>query len=347
MDDPGKRSATARLLFITDPWSTLDHPRDTTLRLIEEAVRLGVSCAWADVRSVRWQGGAGRLRAWNVTAVRPERDARSFKLTGLGDCRPSDFDVVLYRPDPPVDLAYLHPLELVAMDLEQRPREDGRRPELVNPARVLLSRSEKIAGSFMPPTLVASLWEDLARFGKAEGMTIAKPLHQCQSKDVELLCWSDARARDHARSALVRLTDGFTRPAVLQRFLPAILEGETRVWMVDGDVLAVVRKCSADGSYRIDMDKGGTLLPHMLTEIEESAVCAVGAWLRREGVRLAAVDLIDGWVTDLNFTSPGLLPATETIVGKNLARSIIRALAPDARLSCACRRPSERVDCSA
>jgi glutathione synthase len=347
MDDPATTNATARLLFVTDPWSTLDHPRDTSLRLIEEAVRLGVSCAWADVRSVRWESGAGRLRAWKVASVRSARNARSFKLTGLGDRRPSDFDVVLYRPDPPVDLAYLHPLELVAMDMDQRPREDGRRPELVNPARVLLSRSEKLVGSFMPPTIVASRWDDLARFGKAEGMTIAKPLHQCQSKDVELVCWSTPPARDHARVVLERLTDGFARPAVLQRFLPGILDGETRVWMVDGVMLAVVRKRSSDGSYRIDMDKGGVLVPHTLNEGEERAIASVGAWLRREGVRLAAVDLIDGWVTDLNFTSPGLLTGMETVVGANLARAIVRALAPDAQLSCACRRAPESLSCPA
>jgi glutathione synthase len=330
MDDPAL-SGGPWFLFVTDPWSTLDHPRDTTLRLIEEAHNLGIGCAWADVRTVRWEDSAGRLCAHEVTAVDPARDARSFRLASLGTRRVSDFDVVLYRPDPPVDLAYLHPLQLVSADLELRASERCRRVELVNCARVLLSHSEKLlafrGSSLMPPTVVATRYEDLSRFGEKEGCTIAKPYHLCQSKDVELIEWTTQAARDRSRCVLARLTDNFVRPAVLQRFLPGILDGETRVWMLDGEPIATACKKSAEGSYRIDMDKGGVLLPHVPTEAELRTVSAVGAWLRQEGVRLAAVDLIDGWVTDLNFTSPGLLAGMEAIAGRNLARPIVRALA--------------------
>ena len=58
----------------------------------------------------------------------------------------------------------------------------------------------------------------------------------------------------------------------------------------------------------------------------------IGAHLKQQEIRLAAVDVIAGWVTDFNFTSPGLLPAMEVLEGKNLAREVIRALAPEQRL---------------
>jgi hypothetical protein len=74
------------------------------------------------------------------------------------------------------------------------------------------------------------------------------------------------------------------------------------------------------------MDKGGTLAPHELTARERTQAVQLGVVLRQEAIRLAAVDLIDGWATDFSFTSPGLLPAMEELLGRNLALPIVQAL---------------------
>lgn len=331
-------SPSPHWLFITDPWSTLDHPRDTTLRLVAEAHLLGVTCAWADVRTVGWRHGAASIEAFAVRAVGPDRAVTSFELAPLGPRRPSDFDQVHYRTDPPVDLAYLQPLQLLDLDLELA-ATSGRRSELVNPAAVLAARCEKLLActpTLAPPTVAAGSWDVLAAFGAAEGKVVAKPLHQCQSRDVALLDFTSGAGHDRARAVLGRLTEGFTRPALLQRYLPGVLAGETRLWLADGRLIGCVRKRAADGTYKIDMDKGGTLAPHELTPAEERQVPAITRLLARHGVRLAAVDLIDGLVTDCNFTSPGLLPLMEEALGENLARPVVEALlrpAPVAALS--------------
>ena len=331
MDLPEARmTSSSRLLWVTDPWETLDHPRDTTLRLIEEAVHMGVESHWAGAHSIRWDGKATSLDTYEVTAIAPGRTAQSFRLVNRGPRTASSFDCILYRPDPPVDLAYVHPLQLLLLDINGVAPE-APRCRIVNSPSVLLGQSEKLVGGVlscrMPPTMVASQWDVLCAFGEREGRAIAKPIHQCQSKDVELLSFRNSVSRDRSHLVLERLTCGFTRPAVLQRFLPEVADGETRIWFLDGAVLGVVRKKAADGSYRIDMDKGGTLVAHTLTPHERSAVPSIEHWLRENDVRLAAVDLIDGWITDFNFTSPGLIPHMETVTGRNLAAPIVEALA--------------------
>jgi hypothetical protein len=50
-----------RVLWVTDPWDTLDHPRDTPLRLAEECLALGVECHWCDFQSIRWDNAGIRL----------------------------------------------------------------------------------------------------------------------------------------------------------------------------------------------------------------------------------------------------------------------------------------------
>jgi glutathione synthase len=323
--------ACPRLLWLTDPWHYLDHPRDTTLRLAQETLALGVECFWADVRSLAWSIAGTTVEPWRVARIAAAREARSFELERLPAARLSDFDQVHYRVDPPVDLGYLHPLLLVGTDLELRAQQDGAcATELVNPLGVLLGFNEKLAMAFCPelapPSLASARWEPLCEFGRREAETVAKPLHQCQSKGVELLAWREASEIEQSREYLRALSDDFRRPVLLQRFLRGVHQGETRLWLVDGVLLACARKAPAPGTFRIDMDRGGSLAPHALSVEEQAAVPVIAAELRRRRIRLAAVDLIDGFVTDFNFTSPGLLPSMEAVVGRNLARPVLEAL---------------------
>lgn len=133
-----------RLFWITDPWETLVHPMDTTLRLMEEAVSLGVENCWADRASIRWAGDATLVDASRISSVRAGRSANAFAMLAREPLRPADFHRVVYRPDPPVDLAYLHALRMLGMDLDARCAMDGRcSTEIVNPPSVLAGQQRE------------------------------------------------------------------------------------------------------------------------------------------------------------------------------------------------------------
>jgi glutathione synthase len=298
---------------------------------MQQAVELGAPCFWADGTTTSLANDGATLEVSRVCFARRPRAYDSFDRAHVGPMRPSDFSLILYRTDPPVDVQYLHPLQLIASDVRLRARQQPSHVcEVVNPVKVLCTCSEKLLAVHLPdmspPSLAASQWERLRRFGLAEGLTIAKPLHECQSKGVELLDWTSRPGEERCGALLRELTADFRRPVLLQRYLPGVCEGETRVWFLDGVPLAWARKKPCEGSYRIDMDKGGTLAPHELTARERTQAVRLGVVLRQEAIRLAAVDLIDGWATDFNFTSPGLLPAMEELLGRNLALPIVQAL---------------------
>jgi glutathione synthase len=332
------RKLPFRFLWITDPWETLDHPKDTTLRLAEESLALGHESFWCDVHSISWADGRVVLDARKILQVYPGRLERSFELDSALAASPREFDNIHYRTDPPIDLAYLQPLQLLQMGLDAKAapkpaRAKGpkaRRAELVNPATVLFLGNEKLEAAalpeLMPATFVSSQREALEAFGRAEGRAVLKPLHQAQSKGIELLDWREPEGAARAREKLAAATEGFTRPILLQRFLPGIAEGEKRLWFVDGKLLAVVRKLPLPGDFRVDMDRGSRLAPARLDARERKAAARIGKHLSSRRIRLAAVDLIEGLVTDFNFTSPGLITGMENVLGENLAKPIIRAL---------------------
>lgn len=311
-------------LWVTDAWETLDHPRDTTLRLVQEAAAAGEAASWCDPSGVRFESGRVLARCCRVRSCSAGREAEGWVLDPPRDAEVSGFDLVLYRTDPPVDRRYLEHLQLLACCT-------GRGgPELVNPAQVMLCCSDKLGPASlaraMPPTVVSSAWECLSAFGRTEGRTVLKPLGGAQSRGVQLLDWSTPAGRERARHEIEGLSGGLARPVLLQRFLDEIHDGEKRLWFVDGQLLAHVKKRPVKGTFLVDMDKGASCLPCDLTLAEVRLAGAVGEAFRAEGVRLAAVDLIAGQVTDWNLTSPGMLPTMERVLGRNLAGPVVRAL---------------------
>jgi glutathione synthase len=312
------------VLWITDPWSTLDHPNDTTLRLIEESLRLKIPTYWSDVRSVRLEDQKILLSAQRVLSVGAGRHAQDFKLDDEFTCRPDKFPMLHYRVDPPVDSHYLHPLQLVVDAIR------GKRARLVNPPQVLLAMSEKsgagLPASWVPVSFVGVEPARLEAFGRRIGKTVAKPPHFAQSKGVRLLEWKTPEQVSGSLEILREMTENFMTPTVLQEFLEDVYQGEKRLWYVRGKLLASVLKKPLQGDFRVLVDQGSEVASTVLTAPERRRAEEIGKYLRRAKIALAAVDLIGGKISDLNFTSPGLIVQMEKITGRNLAAPILKAL---------------------
>lgn len=313
-----KKSAQGKVLWVTDPWDTLDHPKDTTLRLIEESLRLKIPAYWADPLGVQLLNGKITLECRRVLSVK-ERSSTGVEFGESEFLSPTHFKTIHYRPDPPVDAHYIHPLQLIEAGVR------GTKTQILNPPSELLLMSEKfVLGlplSALPKSLISSRWEDLKDFGQRLKKTVVKPLHQAQSKGVELLEWKDL---DHPRTLLSQLTSSFTVPVLLQEFLPQIAEGEKRLWFASGKLVGQVLKRPLSGDFRVLVDRGSPITAVKLDSREKKVAAAIGKILNTRKIALAAVDLIDGKVCDFNVTSPGLLVQLEEVMGKNIAREILQ-----------------------
>lgn len=311
-------------LMVTDPWKTLDHPQDTTIRLVEAAVRLKQPVCWGSSKTIRWSQGEVWIDAARMDAAMFS-DSSSLRRIAPPEpathpTRIAEFEQIHYRVDPPVDLAYLHPLQMLAQ---------AARRKLVNPPEAITLLSEKTLGNALPElsprNLVSSDPERLRDFIEKEETVVLKPLHTAQSQGVMKLNRRDEVQKISA--ALTQATEGYTRPCMLQEFLPAIQHGgETRLWFVDGKLLAAVQKVPAAGQFKIDMDQGSTLARASLTAKHRPGIRQISSLLNKHKIRLAAVDWIDGKITDLNLTSPGLIVGMEKLLGEDLASKIIKRL---------------------
>lgn len=312
------------ILFITDAWETLDHPRDTSLRLMEEFLRARHRVYLASNTQVEKSGPSTRILAQKLRKVGSARTAADFEFEALQAIDPARMDQIHYRVDPPVDLHYLWPLQMLAS-------APGVSAKIVNPLEALLRRNEKWEGlhypGLSPKSLISRDAAKLMDFATKLGTAVVKPLHLAQSRGVEKLLTYTVDDVRRSQGLLEVATEGSTRYALVQEFLPAIEEGETRLWFLDGKLLGTLRKHPLAGDFRVQIDQGSRLSVHTPTRTELKAATKIGGALKKAKIRLAAVDLVGGKIIDFNFTSPGLLVQLEELTGRNYSAEIVRKLA--------------------
>lgn len=308
-------------LFVTDSWTTLDHSRDTSLRIMQAASSQGVEVFWSDSRSIRLEDNKGLTDAFRFrnTDLRIARESGVCRIKKAKSIEVSFFDQIHYRVDPPIDLHYLHPLQVLDQFASKK---------IINPAKLLALRSEKTLAAevplLFPRSIVSADQVKLLSFVRSKKAVILKPLHQAQSKGIKKL---DSKEIKLTNECLKQATENYSRPVLLQEFLGSVKKnGETRLWFVNGQLIAWVQKHPQQGESVINMDQGGFLTEKMLSSRDRAQIKTIKTLLKRNKIVLAAVDLIEGKITDLNFTSPGLLVSMETVLKIDIATKVVKSL---------------------
>ena len=240
----------------------------------------------------------------------------------LGDPRLVDLsavDVVLLRQDPiPFDLAYLtttylleriHPKTLV-----------------VNAPRGVRDAPEKLFvmdfPELMPPTLIARDRLAIEAFRAEHGEVVIKPLYGAGGAAVFKVGLKDP----NFGSLFDLFSVTFREPWVIQKYLPAVAEGDKRIILVDGEAKGAVNRIPAADDIRSNMVRGGAAKETDLTPRERAICERIGPELRRRGLLFVGIDVIGGFLTEINVTSPTGIRAVKTLGGPDLAVAIWDAI---------------------
>ena len=208
----------------------------------------------------------------------------------------ADTHVVLMRQDPPFDMAYItathflehvYPKTLVVND----PREVRNAPE-----KLFVTRFP----DFMPPTLIASDREQILAFRDEHKDIIVKPLYGNGGAGVFHITPED----ENLNSLLEMFSENFREPIIIQKYLPAVREGDKRIILIDGEVAGGTNRVPAEGEARSNMHVGGQPKKTELTTREHEICEALGPELKSRGLIFAGIDVIGGLLTEINVTSP-------------------------------------------
>lgn len=299
-----------------DPIERISIAGDTTFALMLEAQARGHTLFYYRPEQLSLKAGRAVAQAAPVSV----RDVAGDHVT-LGASESLDLagmDVVLLRQDPPFDLAYitsthilerLHPGTLVVND----PASVRNAPE-----KLFVMDFPR----FMPPTLITRDKSEIEAFRREHGEVVMKPLHGHGGASVFKVAEKDP----NFGSLYDLFAVTFREQWVVQAFLKNIVHGDKRIILVDGEPLGAVNRVPAENDIRSNMVRGGAAAATAFTDREMEICQALGPELRRRGLLLVGIDVIDGYLTEINVTSPTGIRAIKRVGGPDLAVSVWDAI---------------------
>ncbi len=306
-----------RVAVQMDPMESINIDGDSTFALMLEAQARGHRLWHYHVRHLSMNGG--RVTAWaHPVSVKRERGAHYEFGPPVELDLATDIDVVLMRQDPPFDMAYItathilehiHPKTLVVND----PASVRNAPE-----KLFVLRFPEL----MPETLVTSDTREIVRFRQKHGDIIVKPLFGNGGAGVFHLKPDDS----NLNSLIEMFTERSREPLMVQKYLPAVRQGDKRVILIDGVALGGINRVPAEGEARSNMHVGGTPVKTVLTPRELEICEKIGPELKALGMIFVGIDVIGGFLTEINVTSPTGLQELARFDGVHLERNIWDAI---------------------
>ena len=152
----------------------------------------------------------------------------------------------------------------------------------------------------MPPTLISRDLDEINSFRDEHGAVVMKPLHGHGGAAVFRVMPQDM----NFGSLFDMFSVTFREPWVIQRFLPEVKHGDKRIILVDGEFAGAVNRVPAADDLRSNMVRGGAAQATDLTPREREICETLGPALRERGLLFVGIDVIDGYLTEINVTSP-------------------------------------------
>lgn len=290
-----------KFLFVMDPLARIQIDGDTTFAMMLESQSRGHEVWFCEPNHLGLEHEKAVAATWPATVRRLKGD---HYLLGPQAIRGLDsFDAVFMRKDPPFDMDYFY-----ATLILERARESTL---VLNDPRGLRETNEKLSvlqfPSLTAPMIVTRESSRLRAFlAEQGGEMVIKPLDASGGFGVFHVRQGDP----NTGSILEQATNLGRRWTVAQKYLPAVREGDKRIVLVDGEVLCSVLRVPAPDEARGNLHVGAKPKATTLSDREKMIVDVVGPKLRDQGFFLVGLDVIGGFLTEINVTSPtGILEA--------------------------------------
>ena len=300
-----------------DPLETINIAGDSTFAVMLGAQARGHRLWHYSAGDLCYRDGRLTAPARPVTVQRVAGDHFAFgerQVIDLAD----DIDVVLMRQDPPFDLAYI-----TATHLLERIQPATL---VVNDPAAVRNAPEKLFvldyAEFMPPTMITRRLEDARAFHAEHGEVVVKPLYGNAGSAVFHVGRNDANL-----AALTELFGQVWRePFMVQAFLPDVAKGDKRIVLIDGKPAGGVNRLPKAGEIRSNLAVGGKGAATELTARELEICAAIGPELARRGLVFVGIDVIAGYLTEINVTSPTGIVAIDQYNGTDTPALIWQAI---------------------
>jgi len=313
-----------KIVFILDPIHALDPGHDTTVAFMEAVQKFGHE-VW--ITQAEGLGVVdGKAYGWlSPTQLKPVElqngrwvAAERWYEVGEAIWQPLEsMDAVLMRTDPPVDVPYLYATYILDY-------VDPRKTFVLNDPKGLRAANEKMYAlqfkNAIPETIVTRDKSVVREFVNQRGKAILKPLGGKAGEGIFML-----HAGDRNLNSLMEVSTNYGRvPIMVQQFLSEAKDGDKRIILLDGEPLGAVNRIPTGEEFRGNMAVGGRVAEVNITDREREICQQLAPTLKRDGLYFVGIDVIGGYLTEVNVTSPTGIREIDRLNGVRLGETVMQ-----------------------
>ncbi len=309
-----------RIAVVMDPIEDIKPGKDTTLAMLLAAQQRGWEVHYLELADLWLRDGVAMGRA-RPLAVR-DHDQSWFTRDEPVVSRLGDFDAILMRKDPPFDTEYVYSTYILE-------RAEMQGALVVNRPQGLRDMNEKVYTAWFPhccaPTLITRDMADMHAFLREHGRAVCKPLYGMGGRSIFVIDAGDK----NANVVFETLTEYGTRYAIVQRYIPDIVTtGDSRVILVDGEPAPyALARIPSEADNRGNLAAGAKGVGRPLDDRDRWLAGQIGPVLRERGMLFVGLDVIGGFVTEINVTSPTGVRELGRQFGIDIAGTLMDAIA--------------------
>ncbi|MGB3204269.1 MAG: glutathione synthase, partial [Crinalium sp.] len=230
-----------------------------------------------------------------------------------------EMDAVFMRTDPPVTVPYLYTTYIL----------DYINPEktlVVNSPAGLRAANEKMYAlqftDVIPETIVSQDKAIIREFVEKKGAAILKPLGNKAGEGILYL-----EASDRNFNSLIEISTQWGQvPVMIQTYLPEAKDGDKRIILLNGEPIGTVNRIPTGNEFRGNMAVGGRVAQTEITEREHQMCRQMASKLQQDGLYFVGIDVIGGYLTEVNVTSPTGIREIDRLSGANLGKQVMEWL---------------------
>jgi len=226
-------------------------------------------------------------------------------------------DAVFMRTDPPVNVPYLYATYILDYI-------DQSKTLVINSPSGIRAANEKMYAlqftKAIPETIVSADKQFIREFVEAKGAAVLKPLGNKAGEGILFL-----QAGDRNFNSIVELSTLLGRvPVMVQTYLPQAKEGDKRIILLDGEPIGALNRLSSGSDFRNNMATGGTVAQTEITLREHEICTQLAETLRKDGLTFVGIDVIGGYLTEVNVTSPTGIREIDRFDNTHLGQQVIQ-----------------------
>ena len=316
-----------KFAFIIDPIARLDPSHDTSVALMEAAQVLGHEVWITQANSLGVSDGkaSALLQSVQLTPVTLVDGlwvaVDSWFEVGKPERRLlEEMDAVFMRTDPPVTVPYLYATYLLNY-------VDPAKTLVINTPQGIRAANEKMYAlqftQAIPETIVSQDKQVIREFLERKGAAIIKPLG---GKAGEGILFLDPGDRNF--NSLVEISTFQAQvPVMVQTYLPEAKLGDKRIILLNGEPIGAVNRIPTGKEFRGNMAVGGRVAQTEISDRERDICTQLAPTLRRDGLLFVGIDIIGGYLTEVNVTSPTGIREIDRLDNLRLGQQVVEWIA--------------------